>query len=249
MSEDTFERILMQQAQQVGNQLLGELEDIRKQHGEDAYKQAVSDAVQTLKTQGPRGEDLAKLLFKDIDFSTLPPPQISQEQIADVEEASKRAAPPPDLNMAKAIMDQIPGLDNQAKFNVTMAAFDALRLLLGTIFTGDREGAVRAHKALEGAVEAARQAALITEKLRDVPEAVKDGAEFRKPPVELTEFDTMKALVAELEGIVTIDAFNEWYKANRKRMDDVKSQSLRNTLFDAIRERQGKLAKENASPS
>ena len=248
--EEFFEKVLMQQAQEVGSKMLDELDDIRRQHGDEAYLQAVADAIAALKAQGPRGEALVGVLFKGIDLNLLPPPQISQAQIHEVEEASKYAPPPPpDMNMAKAIMDQIPGLRTQAQFNVTMAAFDALRLALSAEFTGDKEGAVRGRKALEGALEAARQATIISNNLRDVPEAAKGGDEFRKAPAEAGEYDLMKALVVELESLVTVAAFNEWYATNRQRMDDVKSQSLRNTLFDAIRAKKDKLAKENASPS
>lgn len=247
-TEQDFERILMQQAEEVGRKMLDELDDIRKQHGDAAYLQAVADAIAALKAQGPRGEALASLLFKDIDLANLP--QATDSTIPDeVAAPAYEPPPPPDQTMAKAIMSQIPGLRTQAQFNVTMAAFDALRLALSAEFTGDKEGCLRGRKALEGALEAARQSTIISNNLRDVPEAAKGGDEFRKPPAEAGEYDLMKALTVELESLVTVAAFNEWYATNRKRMDDVKSQSLRNTLFDAIRAKKDKLAKENASPS
>jgi hypothetical protein len=246
-TEQDFERILIQQAQEVGRKMLDELEGIRKEHGDEVYLQSVADAIAALKAQGPRGEQLARMLFKDIDPNLLPKPTEPVMPGGFIPGAPPPPEPPPEppplnADMAQSIMDQIPGLRSQAQFNVTMAAFDALRLLLGSIFTGDREGAEKASKALEGVIEAARQATIITNNLRDVPEAAKGGDEFRKAPIEVGEYDRMKALLAELEGIVTKDGFAEWYKTNRARFDEVKSQSLRNTLFDAIRAKKDKLS-------
>ena len=244
MSNELFQQML-EQAGQVGAKLLSELSDIRKEHGEKAYRQAVSDAIAALKAQGPRGEAMARSMFKDVDFDSLPKPTEPVIPEAAVEEAPP---PPPDMNqtMAQTIMSQIPGLRTQAQFNVTMASFDVLRLYLSAIFTGDKEAQERAKKALDGAFLAAEQATKISNNLRDVPEAAKGGEEFRKAPAEASEFDTMKALLVELDSITTHDAFTTWYQVNRKKLDDVKSQSLRNTLFDAIRAKKSGLVGQSS---
>ena len=232
---------MLEKLPDVLTQLAGEMQSIRQQYGEAAYLQAIADAVELLRGAGPRGESMARSIFKDVDFDKLPPP---------MGQAVENSSPLPEGNLnpeqtapSMPALYQIPGCRTQAQLTCVMMAYDALRLLLGVIFTGDKDGQANAREALEGAIKAAEQATQISNSLRDVPEAVpgSTGDEFRKPPTEFGEYDLAKALRLELEAIVTKDALNAWYSTNRTRLDRVTSSSLRAPLFDAIREKKGAL--------
>jgi hypothetical protein len=168
-------------------------------------------------------EAFAREAFKDVvDFDCV---------------VAQRAQMPADNPILAAIQQQVPGIKSQAQFNVFMAAFDALRATMNAIFLGNPEDEAKGLKALESAYTAARKATEITNKLADVPEAAtsKAAEEFKTPPKQFTEASEQRDLIAELEGIKSLEALNAWYSSNRTRIDRVVSQSLRNSLFDAIR--------------
>jgi hypothetical protein len=139
--------------------------------------------------------------------------------------------------MFETIRKGMPGITTQAQFNATLAAFDALKVTLNAIFLADTSEESRGQAALKEALEVARQVTVVVVKLSHVPEAATSQAaeEFKNPPAQFTEYDTMKALLLELETISTSEGLAQWYSTNRPRIDRVVSQSYRNELLDTIR--------------
>jgi hypothetical protein len=206
------------------------LNGIREKYGDDAYKSAATDIAGQFLAQGGETAAFAREAFKGVvDFDAV---------------EKQRAEMPADNPILAAIQQQVPGIKSQAQFNVFMAAFDALRATMNAIFTGNDADEAKGKKALESAYEAAHKATEITGKLTDVPEAAtsKAAEEFKNPPRQFTELSEQRALLTELGEIKSTDTLNTWYAANRSRIDRVVSQSLRNALFDSIRQKRDALS-------
>lgn len=231
-----------------------EMNRIRREHGEEAYREAAKNAAKMAMARGGKAELFMRGALKDVvDFDAIkrereaefaPPPR----------EPEPPKPPPPtplpaDEAMAKAIMGQIPGCETQAQFNAMLACFDALRLLLAAIFINNKESGVRAKEALDRALMVAVTATDIAGKLKDVPEAAMGpGAEeFKEPPKQFHEHDIQRSLLAELATVTALDALNAWYQTNRTRMDQVVSPSLRNVLFDAIKTKKAEIKQQQQS--
>lgn len=237
----------------VLGQFVTEMNRIRREHGEEAYRTAAKNAAKMALGRGGNAEKFMRGALKDVvDFDEIqrerdaefaPPPRE-----ADPPRQPPPEAPPADEAMAKAIMGQIPGCETQAQFNAMLACFDALRLLLTAIFTGSKSSEVESHKALAKALEVAMTATEISHKLKDVPEAAtsKGAEEFKQPPKQFHEHDVQRELLNELATIHTVEAFSGWYASNRARMDQVASASLRNVLFDAIRAKKGEIKQQQS---
>jgi len=144
--------------------------------------------------------------------------------------------------MIKALQAQMPGLKTQAQFNVFMLAFDALRVQLDAIFIGDSNREEQGREALNKALDAARQVTDLGNKFQEVPEAAKTASNpFVRPPDNAMEYDTQKKLLSELHGIATTPGLQEWYERTKTERDSISSQTLRNILIDAIREKRQSL--------
>lgn len=146
---------------------------------------------------------------------------------------------PTDDMMRQALAAQIPNLKTQAQFNIFMTCFDALRSTLNAYFGGEVASGEMSRDALNKSLDMAKQITELTEKLGEMPDEIKSEAakEFTAPAKELHEYDEHRQLIIELEGLKSLDALQKWYTDNRKRMDRVVSQKLRDELFDAIREK------------
>jgi hypothetical protein len=129
---------------------------------------------------------------------------------------------------------------------VLMACVDSLLLLMNATFTCDDPARVEAHKTLTKGFEAAITATMISNKLRDVPEASTSAAssDFKEPPRIAQELAIQLGLLAELSTIKTLETLNAWYKDTRSQRERVISPKLRNVLFDAIKERRNSIAKQ-----
>ncbi len=145
----------------------------------------------------------------------------------------------PNRALVEAMRQSMPGLKSQAQFNAFMAAFDALRMLMNSLFEGRHSDMLEAKKALESAIDVAARVTEVTDKLHDVPEAAtgKAADEFKQAPAQFHEYDVQKELLLELAGIHTAESLTTWYGETKERRDRIVSQSLRNTLMDAIREK------------
>jgi hypothetical protein len=136
----------------------------------------------------------------------------------------------------------VPNLKSQGQFNVFMACFDALRSTLNGYFGGEMASAEMAREALNQALDMGKKLAEVTAKLDEIPDEVKSetAKDLNRPAKELHEYDEARVLVVELEQIQNSEALQQWYDANRSRLDRIVTASLRNEVFDAIR------AKRNA---
>lgn len=146
---------------------------------------------------------------------------------------------------ADFIKSQMPGVQTQAQFDTLMMCFEAFQAVVETTCKNDRTGMGEARKALDKSFEALHSASLISERLKDVPEAATSAASeaFKREPAEFQEHDVYDRLMADLGQVQTKADLNDWYAANRGDLDKVKSPSLRNPLFDAIRQKQVDLSK------
>jgi hypothetical protein len=84
-----------------------------------------------------------------------------------------------------------------------------------------------------------KQATHLGRKLEDVPEVATSKAsnEFKRTPYEFEEYDVQQKLLEELGNITDPSGFEHWYQETKERRNSVKSDSLKNTLYDAIRAR------------
>lgn len=218
--------------------LITHLNGIRERHGEDAWRRACTDVARTLLSQGGKSETFARGAFKDIvDFDSLDRELEAMRAQGAPEGAASQNA------MMQALASQVPHLRTQAQFNAIMVMFDSVRVLADAIFALDKPREAEARQAFDKAVEVAQKVTEISEQLREVPEAATSAAadEFKSPPKQFGEYDTHKALMGELAKITSLSDLQDWYGRSRDKMDRVVSQTLRNTLFDAIRVRKEQL--------
>jgi len=144
---------------------------------------------------------------------------------------------------AQMVKARIPGMSSQAQHTAFMSGFDAYCFTMQAICSGNAENEALGRKTLYQAFDVAKKATEVTEKLREVPEAATSEASevFKRPPPEFAEAQEQQALLAELNAISDIAGLTEWYVETRARRDLVRTQSLRNKLYDAIRERRNNL--------
>jgi hypothetical protein len=143
----------------------------------------------------------------------------------------------------------MPALKTQGQFTTFRAAFDAFEAVVNSIFTGDAVKEAEFRKVLETAFTACKQATELTRKLEAVPEAAvsKAAEEFKKPPAEFEEYNVQRGLLEEMSAINDYDLLQTWYLETKTRRDAVKSQTLRNVLIDAIRNRNMELKAQKSS--
>jgi hypothetical protein len=142
---------------------------------------------------------------------------------------------PPEA-LLQALQSQLPGLKTQAQLNAFMAGFDALRLVMGSIFQGDVAAETKALEALAQIFELARSSTQLSNQYAEAPEVASTVSNpYTQPPKSVAEYDIQRKLLSELAAITSDDDLQVWYAKSRPEQDLVISQSLRNVLFDAIR--------------
>lgn len=154
--------------------------------------------------------------------------------------------------MSDTMRRHMPGIKTQAQYDAVMAALDATRLVLNSILEQKLTQEAEAMQLLNAAFQVAKKATELQEKLSEVPtEATSSAADpFRNPPTQFednpeiqelqrhpqfNEVEMQAALMNHLETIETWDQLTAWYASTKKDRDQVKTQSLRNELLDAIR--------------
>jgi hypothetical protein len=231
--------------------LLGHLQQIREESGEEAYQLECRTCALEFVHQGPKGEQFARKVFPDLDFDTLKNPEPAPEPPPAPVQGTEAATPAEvDGMFVKALQLSMPGLRTQAQFNAFSAAFDALRTAANGIFERDVTKALQGREALLKALDTLDTVTDVSEKLREVPEAATSAAaeEFKRPPSEFGEYDLQKQLFTELSILATTEDLVIWYTENRGRIDKVRSQTLRNGLLDAIREKKVYLSVPRTTP-
>lgn len=216
--------------------MMDTLSQIREKYGEEKFQYAAKQSARMLIAQGPEMREAVRDALKGIvDVDALdnePPPVYPTGNLPD------------EQVMMQAIRQAMPGVQTQAQFNVVLAAFDAVKVTLNAIFLGDKARAEKGREAIQQAIETAEKVTDLSSKLGHVPEAAtsKAAEEFKNPPAQFTEYDTYKGLIGELEVLASGSELSQWYTTNRARIDRVISQSLRNQLFDSIRQKQTTLS-------
>ncbi len=218
--------------EQLQKSVLEYLDSVRKELGEDGWKEAVQKQVIQAFRMGGTYEDFWRQQIKAYDW-------INADELK--AKAVAMPAPAMDLNglLAQTFRHRMPGMKTQAQLTAFRAAFDGFEAVVNNIFSGDPAREVEARKLLDQAFLACKQATDISRKLADVPEAAtsKAAEEFKKAPAEFAEYDVQQRLLGELGKLVTLDDLTAWYEESRPLRSSVKSQSLRDILHDAIRSR------------
>lgn len=212
--------------------VVNHLHNIKEKLGEDAWKAEIRRLAKDAFKLGGKHEIFWRGIVKDFEW-------LDVEALV-AEAKAEPAGPPPDPTrlIVDAMRSTMPALRTQAQFNAFMASFDALRLLMNYVFEGNAEKVMESKRALEMSIDAAAKVTQISEQLRDVPEAATSHAaeEFKNPPAEFHEYDLQKQLMSELEAITGHARLVQWYETTVKSQESrIKSQTLRNALFDAIR--------------
>ncbi len=228
---------------QIHTSVMQFLATVKKELGEDAWKQAVKKQVMQAFRMGGNYEYFWREQLKAEEYSWLNADELKQQ-------ASQMPAEAMDVNnvLAQTFKKRMPGMKTQAQFNTFRAAFDAFEAVVNNIFSGNAEKEAESRQLLDQAFTACKQATDISRKLEAVPEAAtsKAAEEFKKPPAEFAEYDVQQALLGELGRLQSLDDLKQWYEESKPRRDSVKSQTLRNVLMDAIRGR--KMALTPADP-
>jgi hypothetical protein len=241
--------------------VITQLQKIRREQGEEAFQHALKYFVKAGLRAGGQSEIFVVSLAKHFPFVDLD--ALRAEIQAGVVDPDIRQGPPPEPKpsvaasgstaaapgdvFAEALKQQLPGLKNKAQMNAFMASFEAYREVMNAILDGDPLKEGKAREALMTSFEVVRKATEISNMLKDVPEAAASKAsdDFRSEPTQWGEYDVQRKLLSELEGLKQLHDLNDWYKTNRKRIDEVQTATLRNPLLDAIREKKMALSKDS----
>ena len=236
-----------------------EMHRIRTTQGEEAYREAVRSFIRKGLSEGGQSARFVASLARGldfIDFETLqaevgvaevvePPPATEPATEPSPEPATEPATEVPNA-FAEALRSQLPGLQSKAQANAFMVSFEAYRAVVNAILSGHMDKELQARETLSASFNTIRQATEITNKLREVPEAATSLAsdEFRTAPAQWTEYDKQRKLLNELEGLRSLSDLSDWWKTNRKRIDEIQTPGLRNPLLDLVRSKKVSLSAE-----
>ena len=145
--------------------------------------------------------------------------------------------------MAETMRRHMPAIKTQAQFDAVMIALEATKEMMSGILEQDAVKEATAFQALQAAIDVARKATELKDKLDEVPEgAISDAAApFRTAPAQFTEEEVQKGLLRHLETLSTMDQLTAWYASTKEHRDAIKTQSLRNELMDTIRAKRNSL--------
>lgn len=144
-----------------------------------------------------------------------------------------------DRLLTEVMRATMPNLKTQAQFDGFLIAFDALRMTVNGIYEQNGKKTADGKEALAKALDALTKITEVSEKLREVPEAATSAASevFKNPPAQFGEDESLRVLLDALSRLESLEALDAWYMACRAQIHRVVTPSLRNQLFDAIRER------------
>lgn len=248
-------------------QLLEQLDNLRKSHGDEAYEAARKAIIfQVIGAQ--HGEQFIKTAWPELDIEQLKKEaaehrakhgiplggDMSAQALKDIADSAgftpgreDQGSIPPEQLMLRALQALMPELKTQGQLNIFMMAFDALKDTLRGAFSRNEDQVTKGKAAIDKAIEAAVQSVAITEKLQEIPEGQRspEANAFVGEAKEFHEYDTYKTLLQELEGVTTTEQLNQWYDGCREQRERVVSQNLRNELHDAIRAKRNSLREAN----
>lgn len=223
--------------------LFARFQRIRQTEGEEAFEKAVREYAEKALEDGD--EVISKFAGAAYEAYQAEAKAYREAQASRQAERAQRAAqvqaPPANLDPAlvEALRAALPNLRSQAQWNAFVSGFEALRGAMEAIFRQDSEEERKAREALTSALDAARHMTDMTTRLRDVPESAQSplAEEFRRPPRQFGEADTQVKLMSELTRIGSIGELTRWWLENRKRIDEIVTPGLRNSLMDAVRDK------------
>lgn len=215
---------------------LAYLDNFRSLNGEEAWKSEVTRlALEALRLKSEVHTSYWKDLTKDFDWL---------DWDALVEVASTKDAPQgADLMFAELLRRQMPAIKSQAQYDAVVSAMDSIRLVLNGILTRDAGLESDGRKALEMAFQVAIKATDATLKLEDFPEATSSKASsvFKEPPAQFVEAGILNGLMGDLEALTSLDDLKVWYANTREMRDKIVTQTFRNELLDAVRQKKNSL--------
>ena len=232
-----------------------EMHRIRTTQGEEAYREAVRSFIRKGLSEGGQSARFVASLARGLDFIDFETLQ-AEVGVAEVVEPPPATEPSPEPAtepatevpnaFAEALRSQLPGLQSKAQANAFMVSFEAYRAVVNAILSGHMDKELQARETLSASFNTIRQATEITNKLREVPEAATSLAsdEFRTAPAQWTEYDKQRKLLNELEGLRSLSDLSDWWKTNRKRIDEIQTPGLRNPLLDLVRSKKVSLSAE-----
>jgi len=210
------------------DEILKNLETLRAQQGEEAYRQA-RDSLALMLVGQPRGEEFLKDAFPDLDIEGL------REMARQA--AAEKTAQAPVNDMLALIRTHVPHLQTEAQLDIFMTAFNAFTLTFDSYFANNPEAALKARATVNQALDLAQQAGTVAQQVAEMPaeDRSSEAQKFVETPRLFTEADEKVRLLAELGTLTSKNELNNWYRNERKRIDGVVSKTLRDELFDAIR--------------
>lgn len=229
------------------DQLATHLKKLRDEQGEEAYRASLTGFAKNLLSQGETAPFIEKLLERLEDKLDLEPlkkeAETLQAQREKAQQAAKDVANAPDFNQAMigAMKQQMPNLKTQAQFDLVMRIFEAVQLYLNASFGDDEQGAAHARNALNQGLDLAPKLVVMAEEAAESPEIPTNPA-YTEEPRQFTEEAICDQLMAELEGLGSVEQLQQWYGVHKSDLDRIVSQGLRNKLFDRIRDRKKELA-------
>jgi len=221
--------------------LVNKLNKIREERGEEAWRQAMTQFGKDCIKAGGQSEIFARTIFKGMEDQGLD----WAAMVKEAQDEMAAAQTPSEQVFLKALAAQFPAMKSQGQFTAFQASLEAYRAVINGVLAQDKEAEAKGRGAFDKAIETLRMATDLTLKLADVPEAATSAAaeDFKKPPTAFTEYDVQRSLLSELQQLGTLQALDAWWTANRKRVDEVKSPTLRNPLIDLVREKKTQLSR------
>lgn len=236
-------------------QLLEQLVKIRETHGDEAWEHTRRQIARSV-VLNEKGLDFIRRAWPDMDVEKLAEEAKAAAKQALLNDAEPRDGGPGRAETAQQAKDvggamvemlrqQMPSMKTQAQFNCFMLCFDALRAALDSAFKGEVVQAMQFREALNKGLDASTQLRGIAEQVEEMPAEIrsKDAQAFVDPPAQFEEQELHARLLSEIGGIDDYAKLTQWYGDNRKSLDRILTQSLRNDVFDAIRRRQEELKK------
>lgn len=206
------------------------LNDIKATQGEQAWRNEIRSLAKHGLKAGGNNERFWRTVIKDFDWI----------------DADALLREPDDYIESEVRKRKLPENASQAQCDAFLACVDALLIVAGSINNADPENEAIGRRLLDRSIEGFREATKITKTLQETPEAATSPAAevFKHPPAERDEHQIQRELLGEIEAITDPDRLANWYDESKSRFKGVKTQKLRNEIFDAIRAKRIVLVEE-----
>ena len=140
------------------------------------------------------------------------------------------------------IQERVPHLRTQAQMDILEAALEAVLQYHDCVYGNNLDGAERLRPLIDKTLDLPILASSIGSKLEGEPEAATSEAAQSFKSEAFEEVQIQHGLLAELEELASSSELAQWYSNSRADRDKVVSQSLRDELYDAIRDKKKDLS-------